>query len=405
MPSTPATTPNLGRITYTAVLPDGTTDTRTSATMAYTHAVIAMAPRATGDLEWVALSWHKSEAAAHKATISRYTNHCMDRQVVAVTGEPATKKGQAAKAARIAEIEAETDRNALYELAGQAGTAWERVTARLRLTELDDRRDALENAEDDSPELAAAIEAQEAEHAAEKVDAFAALAAAEAAMVEAGELDPAEAVGEALQAETAAEIVAGCDGDLHALETLANHHASQSVRDLAGRCLEIGQRAAAEADDGLYRLPERAKAVTRPYVHRQTRPTRTACGITPVPLDVEMSTRADRVTCPTCIDEQAWTDAAQPPVTSLTRATQRELAKPADPFPAAAIEFLKALNVERDLLLNAREDLALRMRCPDGSVATARELLNRLTQLRYEFDAIDRVLHALNAAMSIRGAR
>jgi hypothetical protein len=118
------------RITYTAALPDGTTDTRTSPTMEYTHAVIGLHPQHG----WMASSWHTSEANAAKNVNSKYTS-CTQRQVVRVTGEPATKKGQAAKAARIAEIEAETDRNALAKIIDQ-GKVWERVAARLRVEEL-----------------------------------------------------------------------------------------------------------------------------------------------------------------------------------------------------------------------------------------------------------------------------
>lgn len=90
------------RITYTATMPDGTTDTRTSPTMEYTHAVIGEHP-VHG---WIACSWHTSFPLALKGLNSRYTSSTK-RRVVEVTGEPATKKGREAKAAREAAERAE----------------------------------------------------------------------------------------------------------------------------------------------------------------------------------------------------------------------------------------------------------------------------------------------------------
>lgn len=59
----------MATITYTATNPDGITQTRSSGTMAYTHAVSVMREDGKG---WGLFSWHKSYAAAVKAANGGY---------------------------------------------------------------------------------------------------------------------------------------------------------------------------------------------------------------------------------------------------------------------------------------------------------------------------------------------
>lgn len=59
----------MATITYTATNPDGITQTRSSGTMAYTHAVSVMREDGKG---WGIYSWHKSYSAAMKASNSGY---------------------------------------------------------------------------------------------------------------------------------------------------------------------------------------------------------------------------------------------------------------------------------------------------------------------------------------------
>ena len=90
------------RITYVAITPAGHTNTRSSATMAYTHALVVIHPDDDATLhpnsprEGV-VSWHKTEAAARKAETS-YRNRGYQVQVVPVELYPYSSP--AAKASR-----------------------------------------------------------------------------------------------------------------------------------------------------------------------------------------------------------------------------------------------------------------------------------------------------------------
>ncbi|URG17473.1 hypothetical protein Mbo2_103 [Rhodococcus phage Mbo2] len=114
-PAVPTVT---GKQTYSAVLPDGRTVTRSSATMAYTHVLVV---RRDGETEWFAFSWHKSADAAHRAANSgaRYSAaNYAERRVIAVTSAPYASTE--AKNARAAE------KNGTVGAVGAVGAAAER---------------------------------------------------------------------------------------------------------------------------------------------------------------------------------------------------------------------------------------------------------------------------------------
>ncbi len=103
MPATPDTTPAVaddapvtpathGHVTYVAQLADGTVATRSTKSMAYTHAVEVC--KRTG--EHVVWTWHKSQAAAVKAA----NQHTRGATVIPVVGHPYSSA--TAKSARAA---------------------------------------------------------------------------------------------------------------------------------------------------------------------------------------------------------------------------------------------------------------------------------------------------------------
>lgn len=68
-------------ITFTATAPNGETFTRTSGTMPYTSVLMVADP---GTENWAPYSWHRSEAAAHKAANGTYVTRYQRRVVPAV---------------------------------------------------------------------------------------------------------------------------------------------------------------------------------------------------------------------------------------------------------------------------------------------------------------------------------